>query len=61
MTINDLEGLRLPTGCLKKHNLFDLEYLRDALMKLIVLLVCHSLVLGTSFETSSTGVLKVKH
>ena len=32
-------------GCLKKkRNLFDLEYLRDALIKSIVLLVCYSLL-----------------
>ena len=29
------------TGCLKKRNLLKLEYLKDASVKLIVLLVCY--------------------
>ena len=30
------------TGCLIKRNTFDLEYLKDGSIKLIVLLVCYS-------------------
>ena len=32
------------TGCLKKRNLFDLQYLKDGSVKSIVLLVCHSVL-----------------
>ena len=40
----------LHTGCLKKRNTFDLEYLKDASIILIVLLVCYLLLPYNSKE-----------
>ena len=38
------------TGYLKKRNLFGLEYLRDDFVKLVVLLVCYTVLPYNSLE-----------
>ena len=55
ITLNTLEESLILLGVSKKRNTFDLEYLKDGSIKLIVLLVCCSVSIMFVFTENIKG------